>query len=133
MKNKVIRQNNQPQGRQETEAAREALSFVPRVDIRESEDAVVVLADMPGVDEKTTTIDVERNVLTIRGEFGATPPEGYTLGFQEYETGNYERRFTLSDEIDRDNVEAAVQNGVLRLRLPKAKEAQPRRIAVKAG
>lgn len=133
MMNKIVRKNNQPQRRGDAEGATDAPTFLPRVDIRETEDAVDLVADMPGVDDKSVSIDVERNVLTLRGEFNAEPPEGYTLTYQEYRVGNYEREFTLSEDIDRDKVEASVSNGVLRMRLPKAKEAQARRIEVKAG
>lgn len=133
MMNKMTRRNNQPQKRSEAETAATTPTFLPRVDIRETDDAVSLTADMPGVDEKSVNIDVERNTLTIRGEFNAKPPEGYSLTYREYRVGNYEREFTLSDDVDRDNVEASVSNGVLRMRMPKAKQAQPRRIEVKAG
>lgn len=133
MMNKMVRRNNQPQKRSGTEAAATTPTFLPRVDIRETDDAVNLIADMPGVDEKNVSINVERNTLTIRGEFNALPPEGYSLTYGEYRVGNYEREFTLSDDVDRDSVEAKVSNGVLRMRLPKAQQAQPRRIEVKAG
>ncbi len=133
MMNKMVHRNNQPQKRSEAETAATTPTFLPRVDIRETDDAVTLIADMPGVDDKSVNIDVERNTLTIHGDFNAQPPEGYSLTYQEYRVGNYEREFTLSDDVDRDNVEATVSNGVLRMRLPKAKQAQPRRIEVKAG
>lgn len=107
--------------------------FVPRVDIHESETQVVLVADMPGVDENSVKIDLNGSELTISGRFVPTPPEGYTLSYREYGSGNYERSFTLGDTINRDNIEAVVKDGVLRLTLPKAKEAQPRRIQVAAG
>ena len=107
--------------------------YTPRVDIRETETDVVLVADMPGVDETSVTIDLEGSELTVRGAFLPKAPEGYTLTYQEYRSGDYERTFTLGETIDRGGIKATVKDGVLRLTLPKVKEAQPKRIAVKAG
>jgi len=115
------------------ERARQTPVFVPRVDIRESEAEVVLVADLPGVDETSVSIDLEGSELTLRGTFVPKAPEGFALTYQEYQSGDYERTFTLGDTIDRSRIHAVVRDGVLRLTLPKAKEAQPRRIAVKAG
>lgn len=116
-----------------TERATETPVFIPAVDILESETDVVLLADMAGVDETSVTVDLEGSELTIKGRFQPRKPEGYSLAYGEYESGDYERTFTLGETIDRAKIKATVSNGVLRLTLPKAKEAQPRRIAVKAG
>lgn len=107
--------------------------FTPSVDIAESETEVALAADIPGVDENGVRVDLDRNVLTIRARFTLEPPEGYSLTYREYRSGDYERSFTLGDTIDRAGISASVKDGVLRLTLPKAKEAQPRRITVKAG
>lgn len=106
---------------------------LPEVDILENETEFRLIADMPGVDEKHVDIDVDKNVLTIRGRFVPQPPAGFTLNYQEYSSGHYERSFTLGNTIDRDAIKATVSNGTLRLTLPKAKEAHPRRIPVTAG
>ena len=106
---------------------------MPRVDIRESEAEVVLVADLPGVDETSVSIDLEGSELTLRGRFLPKAPEGFSLTYQEYRSGDYERTFTLGDTIDRNRIHAVVRDGVLRLTLPKAKEAQPWRVAVKAG
>jgi len=116
-----------------TERARETPVFVPRVDIRESDAEVVLVADLPGVDESSVSIDLEGSELTLRGSFMPKTPEGFSLTYQEYQSGDYERVFTLGDTIDRNGIRAVVKDGVLRLTLPKARESQPRRIAVKAG
>ena len=105
--------------------------FVPQVDIVETETEFRMIADMPGVDADSVDIDVDKNVLTLQGRFVPQPPEGYSLVYQEYRNGNYERSFTLGSTIDRTGINATVRDGVLRLTLPKAKEAQPRRIEVK--
>lgn len=115
------------------ERAEQAPVFTPRVDIRESKTDVLLVADMPGVDESSVTIDLEGSELTIRGRFMPTPPDGYALTYQEYGSGDYERTFTLGDTIDRNGIQAVVKDGVLRLTLPKAKEAEPKRIVVKTG
>ncbi len=105
----------------------------PVVDIWEQDDALVVTADVPGCDESSVDITLEKGVLTIRGAPKMENPEGLTLVYREYEPADYLRTFTLPDEIDRTRVTAVVRNGVLTLTLPKAKEVQPRRIAVSAG
>ncbi len=107
--------------------------FLPDVDIVEAESEFRLIADMPGVDENSVDIDVDKNVLTVHGRFVPQPPEDYSLDYQEYSNGHYERSFTLGSTIDRDGIKAVISNGVLRLTLPKAKESQPRRIAVTAG
>ncbi len=107
--------------------------YIPHVDIYETDEAIIVLADMPGVDEKGVDITVEKNVLTIKGYLEPEQPVNYTPAYTEYEVGDYERNFTLPNEIDRDNIDATMQNGVLRLYLPKAGPAKTRKISVKAG
>ena len=116
-----------------TERADQTPIFTPQVDIRETESEVVLIADMPGVDESNVSIDLEGNELSIRGKLAEWAPEGYSLTYQEYTSGNYERTFTLGESIDHDGIKAVVKDGVLRLTLPKAREAQPRRIKVKTG
>jgi HSP20 family molecular chaperone IbpA len=114
------------------ERTRDRLAFVPRADIYETADAITVLADMPGVDENTVHVTLEDNVLSINGYVEPVQPEGYELVLAEYRVGDFERTFTLSDQIDRDGIEATVKNGVLRLHLPKITEARRRTIAIKA-
>lgn len=106
---------------------------VPPVDIFEKEDAYVIVADVPGVDRDNVEIDLDRNVLTLQARPAIESPAGYGLKYREYRSADYERMFTLGNEIDRDGVEASIRDGVLRLVLPKVKEAKPRRIAVQAG
>ncbi|HOT92923.1 MAG TPA: Hsp20/alpha crystallin family protein [Anaerolineae bacterium] len=114
------------------ERTRSRLAFVPRADIYETNEAIVLLADMPGVDETTLDITLENDVLTINGYVNTSYPEGYGLAYGEYRVGDYQRSFTLSDKINRDKIEATVKDGVLRLYLPKA-EPSTRKIAVVAG
>ncbi|RME46462.1 MAG: Hsp20/alpha crystallin family protein [Deltaproteobacteria bacterium] len=119
-----------PQGAERTRTRR---VFLPRTDIVESKDNIYLYADMPGVDEKGIDITLEKNLLTINGFATPTQVEGHTLSYAEYEEGDYQRTFTLSNEIDREGIQATIRNGVLRLTLPKAKEARERKIPVQAG
>ena len=117
----------------DAERTRDRLAFVPRADIYETEDEIVVVADMPGVDEKSVDITLENNVLTINGVVDMEQPEGYSLSYAEYRVGDYQRAFSLSDQIDQEGIEATVKDGVLRLHLPKITEARVKKIAIKAG
>ena len=116
-----------------TEHVRNQRVYIPNTDIYETDDKVFVIADMPGVDEKAVDINLDKSILTINGYVEPHPPEGYALAYEEYEIGDYQRRFTLSTEIDRDNIQAVVKDGILRLYLPKAKAAVTKKISVKAG
>ena len=115
------------------ERIRNVKTFIPRVDIYETKEAIFLIADMPGVDEKTVDIELEKNILTITGRVEDGISRDYNLIFSEYEAGDYERSFTLSDEIDRDKINATVKQGVLRLELPKAEKVKPKKIAIKAA
>jgi HSP20 family protein len=107
-------------------------AFVPPSDIYETKDSIVVLAEMPGVAPDGVDITLERRVLTIRGRSGANEHGGYQRVYNEYADGDYERVFTLSENIDRDRIEATLKNGVLHLVLPKAQTAKARRIELKS-
>ncbi len=107
--------------------------FVPQVDILESENQILLVADLPGVDQENLDVTLEKNVLTIRGTVKPHGPEGYQLAYAEYEIGNFERAFTVSNDIDRQGIDAVVKDGVLRLTLPKAKHAVLQKIAVKTA
>jgi len=106
--------------------------FVPRVDIVETDDAILMVGDFPGVDEHGMDITLEKNVLTIRGRVTPHFPEGASPLLLEYEIGDFERTFTISDEVDREKIEATVKDGVLRLYLPKAKHVLSQKIPVVA-
>jgi HSP20 family protein len=122
-----------PVAREGAERTRPRRVYAPRTDIYETDQGLVVLADMPGVSPNGVDVTLEREVLTIRGRVEDETLKGFTPLYQEYETGNYERVFTLSEEIDRERIEASVKDGVLRLVLPKAPASQARRIRVRAA
>jgi len=115
------------------EKIRNVKTFVPRVDIYETKDSIFLIADMPGVDENTVDVELEKNILTITGKVEDGMLKDHNLIFSEYEVGDYERSFTLSDEIDREKINATVKQGVLRLELPKAEKIKPKKIAIKAA
>ena len=119
----------QPQG---SERTHELPVYVPRVDIIETENTLEVLADMPGVTRDSVEVTLEQRVLTIRGRTDTSVPEGLAPLYLEYEPGDYERSFTLTDAVDPAGIEARVRSGVLHLRLPKAGPAKRQRIEVKA-
>jgi HSP20 family molecular chaperone IbpA len=127
------REKQEVQSAEGVERIRETKAFVPNADILETDDAILLRLDMPGVQESDIDITLEKNVLTLRGEVRAEPPEGYSLSYREYETGDYERSFSVSDAIDQEKIEAAMENGVLTLTLPKAAPAKTRRISVTSG
>ena len=105
-------------------------TYTPPADVFETGSTIEVVTDMPGVDDASLEITLERNVLTLDGHTAVSDPQGMTPTYSEYEAGNYHRAFTLSDEIDREGIKATMKNGVLRLSLPKAGPAKARRIEV---
>ena len=107
--------------------------FTPAVDIVETTEDLVLMADMPGVDESSVDVTLEQDVLTIEGHMPNEVLSGYTLGFHEYNDGDYRRVFTLATDVDRERIVAHVNNGVLNLRLPKAEPAKARKIKIAAG
>lgn len=104
--------------------------YVPKADIYETKEELLILADMPGVKEDALDITLEQNILTIYGKVEREDLEGYTLAYSEYGVGDYRRVFALSNEIDRDGIQATLKNGVLKLSLPKSKRAMPKKIAI---
>lgn len=107
--------------------------YRPHVDIIESDDAVVLVADVPGADETDTKVTLEKNLLKIHAHAAPHDVEGHALAYSEYGVGDFERVFTVSDSIDRDGIEAQVKDGVLTIRLPKTAQAAPNKIVVNAG
>lgn len=123
----------QAAGEGRAESTRNVPVYTPPADIYETDDALVLLMDMPGVGPDGVNVILENRVLTITGRGALNPPEGYGLALAEYQQGDYERAFTLSEIIDRDSIEAIVKDGVLKLVLPKVKPAPAKTIAVKRG
>lgn len=116
-----------------SDSARGARLYRPLTDIVETEDGVELLVEMPGVSSNDVELDLERRVLTIKGHAQVTNPEGFSLGYSEYGEGDYERSFTLSEDLDGAGIEAEIKHGVLNVKLPRAQQAKPQRIAVRAA
>lgn len=115
------------------ERVSEAPSLAPPTDIYETKDAVIMLLDMPGADPETLNVTLEQRVLAVSARSISTTPQGYTPVLVEYEDGNYERSFTLSDLVDEDHIDAVLKDGVLRLTLPKVTPGPPKKITVKSA
>jgi len=115
------------------EQTQSGLIFTPNVDIFETDREITLLADLPGVTAENLTIDLRENILTLTGE--VSPFEGANEEdiLIEYEIGKYHRQFNLSSLIDQSKIDAKLNDGVLRLSLPKVEEATPRKIEIKAG
>ena len=115
------------------ERTRECPCYIPVADIYETDEQIVVVADMPGAKAESVEILLDQDILTISSNVDLPQYAGYTLVYGEYEMGDYQRRFKLSDSIDREHIEAVVKDGVLRLTLPKSAPAKAKKISVRAG
>ncbi|WP_116131226.1 Hsp20/alpha crystallin family protein [Tropicimonas sp. IMCC34043] len=107
--------------------------YRPLTDIVETDDGVSLMLEMPGVGADDLDISLERRVLTIRGTVRIFRPENVELAHLEYGEGDYERAFTLSEDLDPERIEAELRNGVLTLSLPRAEQKLPKKIAVKTA
>lgn len=106
--------------------------YVPAVDILDSEGETSLILDMPGVDFESVDITVEKNVLTIKGKPKEEMFDGKTLVYSEYGIGDFERSFTLSDDLDKEGISATMKDGVLQVKIPKSKPVA-KKIAVRVS
>jgi len=106
-------------------------ALMPPVDVFEDANGITLYADLPGVPKDRLSLQVEADTLTIEGEVALDVPEGMAATHAEVSLPRYRRVFTLSKELDGEKVSAEFARGVLKLRIPKAEHAQPRRIEVK--
>ena len=109
------------------------LVFTPAVDIFETEKEITLLADMPGAKADDLIIDLRDNTLTLTADITPDDDSNEENLLKEYETGRYYRQFTLGELINQENIDAKLNDGVLRLTLPKIEKAAPKKITVKAG
>ena len=107
--------------------------YSPATDIFENEEAITLLADMPGVLAADLTIDLRDSVLTLTGRVTPQERDKESVLLREYDVGSFFRQFTLSEAIDQSRIDAQLTDGVLRLALPKVEKAKARQITVKAG
>jgi len=128
-------QEVQVQQKREVDKEREgtipARRYLPVTDIFETDQALTVILEMPGVDKGSVDVRVENGVLSIEGQVDLSKYQGLAPLYIEYNVGNYARTFQLSSKIEQDRITAELKDGVMTLTLPKAEKAQPRRIAVK--
>ena len=108
-------------------------ALTPLTDIYETESSLVLLVEMPGVGPDSVSVSLDGRVLTITGETGDHPPTGYTLTHEEFRPAHYERAFTLADAYDNDDVQAAMNDGVLTLTIANTPKRRTRTIPVKRG
>ena len=104
--------------------------YLPVTDIFETQDALKVILEMPGVGKDGIEVRVENDVLTIDGQVDFSKYQGLVPVYTEYNVGNYARSFQLSNQIDQDRISADLKDGVVTLVLPKAERAKPRKIKV---
>jgi HSP20 family protein len=117
---------------QEREVTRQEERYaVPPVDIYEKEDALTVLADLPGVSPEGLNVHVDQGVLTLEGR--VDPGDAGTLLLQEFDLTSFYRQFRVAETIDTEKIRASMKNGVLHLTLPKVEKAKPRQIPVEAA
>jgi len=109
------------------------LLFNPPIDIYETPDGLVLYADLPGVTAEGLDLQVQDNRLTLFGRIQQGEQLPSNVIHQEYHLGDFLRSFILSDEVDHDRIQAKLTNGVLRVDLPRAARAKPRRIEVSPG
>jgi len=115
------------------EGTRPGPVFIPAVDILENERELVLLADMPGVESKNVEIDLKDNQLTIIGRVAPVESEKEVSLYKEFNWGDYSRQFILSNVVDQTKITAKMDDGVLRLTLPKVEKVKPQKIKVTAG
>lgn len=108
-------------------------ALTPPVDVIEDANGITLYADLPGVSRDKLNLHVEAATLTIEAESDLVVPEGLKTSHTEVGLGRFRRVFTLSKELDTQNVGAELSQGVLKLRIPKAAHAQPRRVEIKVA
>lgn len=134
MSDKELQTQQKREIQQEGEPTKPMKHFIPAVDIYEDDTSVTLIAEMPGISKNGVEVKLDDGNLSI---VGSTPNnnemEGRAILLQEFDTGNYLRKFTLSETIDQDRIEALMADGILKLVLPKIQPAKPKKIEIKTG
>jgi len=130
-----IRLSKDPQVKRDTAKTppvpeEQRMLFNPPIDIYETADGLVLYADLPGVTSEGLDLQVQDNRLSLFGRIQQRGGDEGTVVHEEYHVGDFLRSFILSDEVDHDRISARLNNGVLRVELPRASRSQPRRIEV---
>lgn len=130
----ATQQEVQVQHKREVEKERESTipgrRYLPVTDIFETDQALTMVLEMPGVNKDSVDVRVENGILSIEGQVDLSKYQGLAPLYIEYNVGNYARSFQLSSKIEQDRSTAELKDGVMTLNLPKAEKAKPRRIAV---
>ena len=127
-----LTEKNHPRNIQSREETRAEDKYIrPAVNIIENEEGLILTADIPGAAKESLDINVEKGILTISAPAQHTVPG--TPSYREFELASYYRQFSIPESLDHENAKAEYVNGILTLRVPKAKAAKPKRIAVKVG
>lgn len=117
----------------QADSTRSQGALMPPVDVVEDATGITLFADLPGVPKDKLNLHVEGDTLSIEGEVSVDMPQDMEASYAEVGLPRYRRVFTLSKELDPSKVSAELAQGVLKLRIPKAEHAQPRRIEISAG
>ena len=112
-----------PESPKQEERRESRRTYLPHVDILDGETESLLLIDLPGIEKDSLDITLEKNTLTVKARQASLEREGYKLAYSEYGVGDYERSFTLTENVNRDEISASMQDGVLSLRIPKAEPA----------
>jgi HSP20 family molecular chaperone IbpA len=105
-------------------------TIAPATDIYESKDAVALYVDLPGVSKESLDIDVDQDILTIKGTISLSTPDNMQATYIDVQANTFERRFTLGDELDVNKIEAKLEQGALELTIPKLEQHKPKKIAI---
>lgn len=124
--------NREPSDQKGRHESNQDATFIPRFDVWEGDDELVLYGDLPGVDSDHLSIEFENRQLTIHGTVNRWHEDDGSL-YSEYQIGDFHRTFTIGESINADNIRADLKDGVLTLRLPKVEEAKPRKIEVKVN
>lgn len=108
------------------------VEIMPNTAVRQEKDGFLLVAELPGVDDKSMQVTVENNILTIQASNTVGAPEGYTLALREISPVSYLASFEIPDRVDAGNVKAVLKNGLLRLHLPISEAKKPKKIAIAA-
>jgi HSP20 family protein len=130
----MTEKNEQAVARKETDKIQAPASgnIVPPVDIYEDGDVVTLFADLPGVSKENLDVQVDKDTLKVHGKRAAgNGAEGITRWYDEIPAKDFYRAFTIGEEIDREKITATMNNGVLKLTLPKTEKTKPKRIDIK--
>ena len=107
--------------------------LLPKADIHETKQGAVLYIDLPGVNKDSLNIDVDNNVLTIKGGVELKTPDELNPTYIDVHAGGYKRKFTLSAELNSSKINANLSDGVLKLEIPRSEQHKPRKIEVKAA